>query len=111
MDITSSSSKAKIKINDAEDGTYAEISIMSVSNGKKVHIESSLSKGKLKIEFAEAINVSAADESDEYVGGNIAQTIEIAPDENLEVSLDSGKYVLQLTTVGQTEGTVQISIE
>ena len=70
-----------------------------------------MSKGKLKIEIAEAITVSAAGETDEYVAGNIAQTIEVGPGENLEVSLDSGKYLLQLTTVGQSDGTVQISIE
>ena len=111
MDITSSSSKAKIKINDAEDGTYAEISIMSVSKGKTAHVESSLNKGKLKIEFAEAIKISASGETDEFVAGNIAQTIEVGPGENLDLTLDPGKYVLQLTTVGQSDGTVQISIE
>ena len=110
VDITSSSSNAKIKISDVEDGTYAEISMMSVSGGKTVHIESSLSKGKLKIEFCEAIKVSAAGDSDEYVAGNIAKTVEIGPEEKLDVSLDSGRYVLQLTTVGKTDGTVQINI-
>lgn len=110
VDITSSSSNAKIKINDVEDGTYAEISTMSVSSGKTVHIESSLNKGKLKIEFCEAIKVSAAGDSDEYVAGNIVKTVEIGPGENLDVSLDSGRYVLQLTTVGKTDGTVQINI-
>lgn len=110
FDITSSSSKAKISIKDVEDGTYAEISTMSVSNGKTVHIESSLSKGKLKIEFCEAILVSSADETDEYVAGAIVKTVEVGPGENLDVTLDSGRYVLQLTTVGQTEGTVQINI-
>ena len=110
IDITSSSSNAKIKISDVEDGTYAEISTMSVSGGKTVHIESSLSKGKLKIEFCEAIKVSAAGDSDEYVAGNIAKTVEIGPGEKLDVLLDSGRYILQLTTVGKTDGTVQINI-
>ena len=110
FDITSSSDKAKISIKDVEDGSYAEISTMSVSNGKTVHIESSLSKGKLKIEFCEAIKVSAAGETDEYVSGGIVKTVEVGPGENLDVTLDSGRYVLQLTTVGQTDGTVQINI-
>jgi len=83
---------------------------MSVSNGKTVHIESSLSKGKLKIEFCEAILVSSADETDEYVAGGILKTVEVGPGENLDVTLDSGRYVLQLTTVGQTDGTVEINI-
>ncbi|MBO4919759.1 MAG: hypothetical protein J5365_06340 [Erysipelotrichaceae bacterium] len=110
FEINSSSKKASIKISDVEDGTYAEISTMTVSGGKTVHIDSSLNKGKLKIEFAEAILVSSADEVDEYVAGNIVETVEVGPGENLEVTIDPGRYVVQLTTVGQTEGTVEINI-
>ena len=110
FEINSSSKKANIKINDVEDGTFAEISTMYVSNGKKVHIESSLNKGKLKIEFAEAIEVSSVDEEDEYVAGNIVETVEVGPGESLELSIDQGRYVVQLTTLGQTEGTVDINI-
>ena len=110
FDITSSSSKARISIKDVEDGTYAEISTMTVSGGKTVHIDSSLNKGKLKIEFAEAIEVSSADEEDEFVAGNIVETVEVGPGENLEVTIDPGRYVVQLTTVGQTEGPVEINI-
>ena len=110
FNITSSSKKANIKISDVEDGTYAEISTMTVSGGKTVHIESSLNKGKLKIEFAEAIEVSSADEEDEFVAGNIVETVEVGPGENIELSIDPGRYVVQLTTVGQTEGTVEINI-
>ena len=111
MDITSSSKNAKIKVNDAEDGTYAEISTMSVSSGKTVHIESSLSKGKLRIEFCEAIKVSPAGETEEYVAGAIIKTVEVGPDEKTDVAIDPARYVVQVTTVGQTEGTVQINIE
>ena len=111
FDITSSSKNAKIKINDVEDGTFAEITTMYVSSGKTVHIESSLNKGKLKIDFCESIDVSTGDEADEYVAGAILETVEVGPGETLEVALDVGRYVLQLTTVGQTDGTVQINIE
>ena len=110
FNITSSSKNANIKISDVEDGTYAEISTMTVSGGKTVHIDSSLNKGKLKIEFAEAIEVSSADEEDEFVAGNIVETVEVGPGEKLDVSIDPGRYVVQLTTVGQTEGTVEINI-
>ena len=111
FDITSSSKNARIKINDVEDGTFAELSAMYVSNGNTVHVESSLNKGKLKIDFCEAIDVSTGDEVDEYVAGAILETAEVGPGETLEISLDVGRYVLQLTTVGQTDGTVQINIE
>ncbi|MBQ6333816.1 MAG: hypothetical protein IJI46_01935 [Erysipelotrichaceae bacterium] len=111
MDITSSSSKAKIKINDAEDGTYAEISTMSVNKNKTVHIESSLNKGKLKIEFAEAIKTSGSGESDEYVGGAVLETAEVGPGDSLDLSLANGDYVVQLTCVGQSDGTVEINIQ
>ena len=109
--ITSSSKNAKIQINDVEDGTFAEISDMYVSSGKTVHVESSLNKGKLKIEFCEAIDVSTGDEADEYVAGAVMDMVEVGPGETKEVALDVGRYVLQLTTVGQTDGTVQINIE
>ena len=111
LDITSSSKNAKIKINDAEDGTFAEISTMSVSSGKTVHIESSLNKGKLKIEFCEAIEVSSGDEPDEYVAGAIVETVEVGPGDSIDVALTPARYVVQLTTVGQSEGTVQINID
>ena len=110
FDVTSSSRNAKIKINDVEDGTFAEISSMYVSKGETVHIESSLNKGKLKIEFCESIDVSTGDEADEYIAGAVMETVEVGPGETLEVSLDVGRYVLQLTTVGQPDGTVQIDI-
>ena len=110
FEITSSSKKANIKMSDVEDGTFAEISTMSVSKGKTVHIESSLNKGKLKIEFAEAIEVSSTDEEDEFVAGNIVETVEVGPGEKLELSIDPGRYVVQLTTLGQTEGTADINI-
>ena len=111
FNITSSSKNAKIEINDVEDGTYAEISTMTVSSGKTVHVDSSLSKGKLKIEFCEAIEISTGDEPDEYVAGAIVETVEVGPGENIEVALAPARYFLQLTTVGQTDGTVQINIE
>ncbi|MCR4856369.1 MAG: hypothetical protein K5908_09385 [Erysipelotrichaceae bacterium] len=110
FDITSSSDSAKIKVNDVEDGTYAEISAIYVPGGKTVHIESSLSKGKLKIEFCEAVDISSAGESEEYVAGSILRTVEIGPGEDLDVSLDPERYVLQVTTIGQTDGTVQINV-
>ena len=110
FDITSSSDSAKIKVNDVEDGTYAEISTISVPGGKKVHIASSLSKGKLKIEFCEAVDISSAGESEEYVAGNIMKTVEVGPGEELDVSLDPARYLLQVTAIGQTDGTVQINV-
>lgn len=112
MDITASSSKAKIQVNDAEDGTFAEVGAMYVSKGDTVSVASSLTKGKLKIEFCEAISVANGDEADEYVAGALAASVEVDPGETVEVPLESSRrYVVQVTTIGQTEGTVQITIK
>ena len=62
----------------------------------------------IKMRYDEAVFI---ENSDEYVAGNIAKTVEVGPGENLDVTLDSGKYVLQLTTVGQSEGAVEINIK
>ena len=41
----------------------------------------------------------------------VPAVVEVGPGESIDVEIDPAKYVLQLTTVGQTDGTVQISIE
>lgn len=110
FDITSSSKNAKIKINDVDDGEFAEIGDMSVSGGKKAHIESSLNSGKLKIEFCEAVLVSSADEKDEFIAGAILKTVEVGPGENIDVDLDPARYYVQVTAIGKTGGTVEIKI-
>ena len=83
---------------------------MSVSSGKKAHIESSLNSGKLKIEFCEAVLVSSADEKDEFIAGAILKTVEVSPGENIDVELDPARYYVQVTTIGKTGGTVEIKI-
>lgn len=110
FEITASSKNAKIKINDAEEGAFAEIGTMTVNSGKKVHIESSLNSGKVKIEFCEAVKTSAAGETEEFVAGAILETAEIIPGENIELELDPDRYFVQLTTIEQSEGTVEIKI-
>lgn len=110
FEITSSSKNARIKVNNAEDGAFAEIGTMTVKKGKKAYIESSLNKGKVRIEFCEAIKTSDAGETEEFVAGAILETAEAGPGESIEMALDPDRYYVQLTTIGQSDGTIEIKI-
>lgn len=108
--ITGNSSKSTIKVT-AEDGKTCEANAMSLSKNKIVKIESELNSGALQIDLMETVNTAAADEPDEYVALDLIQSVTVKPGDSFELSLDYvGEFMPVLTAIGQTEGTVTISV-
>ena len=102
--------KVTIKVN-AENDKYGESFVMDISKNETIHIDSQLEKGSLKIEFFEVINTADADETDEYEIIDTIKTISVYPGDQIDLSLEySGDFMPALTAVGQTVGTVILTI-
>ena len=110
-EITSSPSKTTVKVMNASDGTYGESDAILVYENRILKVDSSLNKGKLQIDFAGAVNTAGPDESDDYIITGVVETVTVGPGEQATVTLEPGEYILQLTAIGDTEGTVTITIE
>lgn len=109
--LTSLGGKTTIEIKDAEDGDTTESDYVSVGKGRKAFIESSLEKGQLQIDFAEAeVIIHADDTPDDIVVGDVVDSITVGPGETAQVELEKGDYVYQLKTIGQTSGKVVIDV-
>ena len=109
--ISGGPTKTTIEVS-ADDGNYGEAFVMDINKNKIVKIDSQLEKGELQIDFAEVINTATGDEPDDYEIVNTIKTINIKPGDQVEVDLDfAGEFMPTLTAVGETSGTVVISIE
>lgn len=111
FDITTTGTNSKIKINKAKDGDFAETNWFSIGRGRVAVIESSLDEGELQIDFAEVTISIHEDSTDEVWVDHIATSVTVKPGEKREIALDPGDYILQLTAVGETNGTVTVNIQ
>lgn len=109
-DITSTPNKTTIKVMNASNDTYAESGIISIGKNKTITVTSSLEKGELQIGFASALDLSGADDTDDYEILGLEAMVNVKPGDVEELHLEEGDYVLQLMAVGDTNGTVTIDI-
>lgn len=109
-DITSTPNKTTIKVMNASNDTYAESGIISIGKNKTITVTSSLEKGELQIGFASALDLSGADDTDDYEILGLEAMANVKPGDVEELHLEEGDYVLQLMAVGDTNGTVTIDI-
>ena len=105
--ISSAGNRTTIEANNAEDGSTAESGSFSVGKGKTACVESSLEKGKLKIDFAQA-TVIIEHETERTIIGDVVASETVGPGDNREFSLPQGDYVMLLTAVGSTSGKVTV---
>ncbi len=106
--ISGTGTKSTIDVKNAENDAYGESSVMSVGNGRVAVVESALDKGKLQIDFVEVAVFHHDDEPDETMTLDTVASVTVGPGEKTEVEIPSGDYVLQVTTVGQTNGKVTV---
>lgn len=111
LTLTGVGTKTTIEAKDAEDGSYIENSPFYVGKGKVLLVESSLDKGQLKIDFVEATVFKRDSGLDDVILGDVAESITVGAGDSIEVSLPKGDYVMQITTVGTTNGKVVIDFE
>ncbi len=109
-EITSTPKRTTIKVMKASNDTYGESGIISIGKDKTVTVTSSLEKGELQIGFASAVDLSGADDTDDYEILGLEATVNVKPGDTQELHLEKGDYVLQLTSIGDTDGTVTIDI-
>ena len=108
--ITSAGNKSTIEVNNAEDSSTAESGSFSVGKGKMAYVESSLEKGQLKIDFAQAI-VFREHETERTIIGDVVTSEMIGPGDSRELPLQQGDYVMLLTAIGSTSGKVTVNIK
>ena len=108
--ITSAGNKSTIEINNAEDSSTAESGSFSVGKGKMAYVESSLEKGQLKIDFAQAI-IFREHETERTIIGDVVASETIGPGDSRELPLQQGDYVMLLTAIGSTSGKVTVNIK
>lgn len=106
--ITGSGSKNTIKVQKAPDGTIAETNNFSIKSGRTTVITSSLDKGKLRIDFVEVTIFHQDKGPDEVMYGSVVESVTVGPGETLELNIAPGDYVIQMTAVGETNGTVVV---
>ena len=110
FEISGSSSKTTIKVNNAEDDAYGETYAIEVGKNRTVVINSELDKGELKIDFAEAVNFAMSDEPDDWQTFDVVKSVSVGPGDSEEFTVPEGYYILQLTTIGQTNGKVIVNV-
>lgn len=108
--ISSAGNKSTIEINNAEDSSTAESGSFSVGKGKMAYVESSLEKGQLKIDFAQAI-VFREHDTERTIVGDVVTSVTIGPEDSRELPLQRGDYVMILTAIGSTSGKVTVNIK
>ena len=108
--ISSAGNKSTIEINNAEDSSTAESGSFSVGKGKMAYVESSLEKGQLKIDFAQAI-VFREHDTEQTIVGDVVTSVTIGPEDSQELPLQQGDYVMILTAIGSTSGKVTVNIK
>ena len=107
---TGAGNKTTIEVNNAEDGAFAESQWFSVGKGRTAVVESTLDKGELKIDFAEATIYAHEDGPEDVIVGDVIASVTAGAGDGAEFSLEPGEYVLQVTAVGTANGKVVVDI-
>lgn len=108
LSFTTSGNHTTIEVNNAADGTTGESSPITVGKGQTVVVESALDKGEVRIDFAEAIVHYYSDEPDVVYTGDVITSVTIGDENRQEIALDPGEYILQVTTIGETNGKITV---
>lgn len=101
-----------IEVKDAEDGKTSESTYFTIGKNRVAIVESSLDKGELKIDFTEVtVRKETEDDIEEVIPGEVVTSVTVGVGEKKEVPIERGDYILQVTTIGQTNGKVKVDVE
>ena len=107
---TGSGSKMTMEVMDAKDGDFGESYSIEVGKNRIVKVESSLEKGELQIDFAEAHIFYDDDGPDSEEAGDVVASMKVGPGSSESLELEPGDYILQLTAIGATNGKVTVEV-
>ena len=111
FDMTSSNDWVTVKINKAKDGDTAETPNFEVGKNRVTVIESSLASGSVKIEFVSVDVFYNEKGPDDVIPIETVETVTVGVNEKKEITLPQNEYIMQLTTIGETEGTIKVTVE
>ena len=109
--MTTTGQKSKVKANEAEDGTFIETEYTSVGKNRIAVIEADLEKGRLQIDFVEVTVFAHENQPADVIQGDIAVSVTVGSDDQEQIDLPKGDYVIRITAVGTTTGGAKIEIE
>ncbi len=109
--IINGGNRSTIEASDAPDGATAESGVLTVGKGKTVVVSSTLDRGELKIDFAEASVFGHEDAEDDVIAGDVIVSVTLGGGDSSSFSLEKGEYVMQITAIGNTNGKVTVNIQ
>ena len=93
------------------DGKTTDSEYFSVGKNEHVTVESSLEKGALSLEFISVdVFIHSDDSPDDIIETGTVKTLNISGHDSATIDLDKGNYIMRITAVGTTEGTVKVSV-
>ena len=111
FDLTRIGDNTTIKVNNTTEGKSTDTDYFSVGRNEHVAIECSLDKGSLTMEFIEVtvfINLDGG--PDDVIENKSVKTITVTGTDTTTVDLDRGDYIIRITAVGNTNGTVKVNV-
>ena len=111
FDLTRIGDNTTIKVNNTTEGKSTDTDYFSVGRNEHVAIECSLDKGSLTMEFIEVtvfINLDGG--PDDIIENKSVKTITVTGTDTTTVDLERGDYIIRITTLGNTNGTVKVNV-
>lgn len=111
LTLTETMNSCTIEADNAKDGDTIESNAFSAGPGASAVMESSLEKGQLQIDVAEASVIANEEGPSDVIPGMVVETVTLGAGDTASVSLEGGDYVFQITVIGETSGKAVIRIE
>ncbi|MBR2702308.1 MAG: hypothetical protein IKE77_09505 [Erysipelotrichaceae bacterium] len=95
----------------AADGKTADTEYFTVGKDEQVTIDASLEKGSLSLEFISVdVFIQSDNSPDDIIETGTVKTLKISGNDKATLDFDKGNYIIRITAVGDTEGTVKVTV-
>lgn len=95
----------------AADGKTADTEYFTVGKDEQVTIDASLEKGALSLEFISVdVFIQSDNSPDDIIETGTVKTLKISGNDKATLDFDKGNYIIRITAVGDTEGTVKVTV-
>lgn len=111
--VTTTGKKVTVEAKGPKEGDFVDSEPVTIGRGRVAAIESSLDKGKMKIEFVEVTVFESddVDEPDTVIEGDVAYTVTVSASDKQTLELEEGEYIIRCTAEGSPNGKVEIRFE
>lgn len=95
----------------AADGKTADTEYFTVGKDEQVTIDASLEKGALSLEFISVdVFIQSDNSPDDIIETGTVKTLKISGNDKATLDFDKGNYIIRITAVGDTVGTVKVTV-